>query len=535
MFKKFIASALVLAMATIGFVGCANNNQQSGSNSSDSIVVAIKKDENTLTPFTYLTGSPGLEVTRLIYDSLYTKDKDNNIIPWMASEVIPDEQFKTFSIKIKENQMWHDGNPVTLEDVKFTFEYVTTQATTRWSKIGNLVESMSIEGDTLTLVTKKSEPKFIDESLTDLPIVPKHIYENQDNAKEVKETVGSGAYKLSEYVQGQKYVLSATENYFMGDVKVGTINLPIITDTSAIYQGVQTGEYTTFTGSLTPELVDTFSAQENLEIVEGSGFASQMLLMNMEVEPFNNLDFRKAVTNAIDTQAIIDTVYLGKAEKATAGYYNPNSPYSYIDETYNQNIDEANRLLDTLGYTTKDAEGVRSNAAGMKLEFELLTTTDPLKVRTAEEISRQLLAVGIKANVTSYESDTLDTYVWPDFDVTNKRNYQMSIWGWSAPGQTEENTLLELGSSDTSIGIYNLTSYKNSDFDLLVDRYNSALTQDERTSIITEMQEHFKDNIPFLPTVYQNYITVYNKDTYDGFVFQNGTGIINIFSFVDVK
>ncbi|MBQ5849277.1 MAG: hypothetical protein IIW54_00425, partial [Lachnospiraceae bacterium] len=418
MWKKFVAAVLSLVMIS-ALTACSqksSSNKESGT--ADSIVVAITKDENTLTPFTYLTGTPGLDVTRLIYDSLYIFDENNNPVPWMAKSCDINDDCTQFTITLNDGLMWHDGKPVTLEDVKFTFEYAPTQQTTRWKKAAEKVSSIEIVNNTLILKTKASELNFAAEVLAELPIIPKHIYNGIENAKTVTSTVGSGMYKLTEYVQNQKYVLSAADNYFKGQVQVKTINMPIITDTSSIYQGIQSGEYTTFTGSLTPELLDTFKTNPNLKIIEGPGYASAMLYMNEEVKPFDNDEFRIAVSMALDANAIVDTVFLGKADVGSPGFYSPNSPYGNPQLKWTHNKQEANKKLDALGYSNKNQQGIRLDETGKPLSFELLSSNDPLRSRAAELISEQLKAVGIETTVKTYEKDTLDTYVWLEFDIT---------------------------------------------------------------------------------------------------------------------
>lgn len=532
MLKKFISAALCFVMVTALAACGQKNNSNTGASSADSIVVAITKDENTLTPFTYLTGTPGLDVTRLIFDSLYVYDENNNPIPWMAKSCDINEDSTQFTITLNEGLMWHDGQPVTLEDVKFTFEYAPTQQTSRWKKAAEKVASMEIVNNTIVMKTKVPELNFAYEVLAELPIIPKHIYQGVENAKTVQETVGSGMYKLGEYVQNQKYVLNAADNYFKGEVKVKTINMPIITDTSSIYQGIQSEQYTTFTGSLTPELLETFKNNGNLKISEGPGYASSMLYMNEEVKPFDNDEFRVAISMALDAQSIVDTVFLGKADAGSPGFYSPKSPYGKADLKWTYNVEEANKKLDALGYANKNADGIRLDENGKPLSFELLSSNDTLRVRAAELISEQLKAVGIEAKIKSYEKDTLDTYVWPDFDITKKRNYAMTVWGWSAPSQTNPSILLNNCSPDTKVGTYNLSSYNNDEFNALISEYNQAKTADEQKAVINKMQDVTAKTVPYYTYAYQNVLSVYNAKQYDGFVMRSGNGIINVFSFL---
>ena len=107
---------------------------------------------------------------------------------------------------------------------------------------------------------------------------------------------------LKEYVPQQKYVLEANDKFFKGKAKIKTINMPIMKDSNAIYQGLQTGEYLTFTGTITPELIKTFSEKKDLKVLTGPGFSATMVYMNNRRPHFDNPEAqsREAAANGYD-------------------------------------------------------------------------------------------------------------------------------------------------------------------------------------------------------------------------------------------
>lgn len=160
--KKLLAMLLVLTMA-FSLVACGSNTQATTSDETpttadtettagstedtdstvESLTIAITKDENTLSPFTYVSGT-GLVVNRLIYDTLFTTDLDNNIIPWMVEDDYTIVDSKEYTFTLKEGLKFHNGNPVTAEDVKFSFEYPATQNVSGQRKVCNEIESIEI-------------------------------------------------------------------------------------------------------------------------------------------------------------------------------------------------------------------------------------------------------------------------------------------------------------------------------------------------------------------------------------------------------
>lgn len=534
----FVAAALTVALAT----GCSQqqNEQSSGSNQSassaavDSLTIAISADENTLTPFTYVHGSPGFDAMSLIYDTLFVRTPDNTIIPWMVKEYSVENDSKVYHITLEDGLKWHDGQPLTAEDVKFTFEYVLTQSRTRFSAIGKKVENIEVKNDKeFTITLKETDVNFINNSLTDLRIIPKHIYENEVDATAVTSSVGSGMYKLVEYKSGEYYKLEAMEDYFKGSPKVKNLNLPIMTDKSSIQQGIISGQLAGSTTSVSAAVLDTFNNASGIDILKADGYAPTMLYFNCEREPFNNAKFRQAISLGIDMDTIIQQVALGHATKGTPNFIREDLEEAEKGLSYEYNVEKANQILDELGYNQKNSEGIRLDANGSPLHFSLLTYSDSTnRVRAAELISKQLKDIGIDVEVTSMESTAVDDKVWPEFDVSKGRDFDMTMWGWSAPVMLNGGSLAALCSSDYAIGNDNIGGYKNDEFDKLVSNYQSATTIEEANEASKEMQKFIANEYPFITLYYDDNLYACNTSMYDGWVASKSGSTLNVFSFL---
>ncbi|MCC5910614.1 MAG: ABC transporter substrate-binding protein [Clostridiaceae bacterium] len=511
-------------------------NVAAAHSSVDTLTISIHTDENTLTPFTYVRGYPGIEVARLVFDSLFTLDANNQVIPWMVEEYSVDENFQVYELTLRDDLKWHDGEKVTTEDVKFAFEYALTQNSSRWRRIASEIEEMEILDERNIIITlENSNLDFISNGLADFMIYPKHIYDGVEDATLVEETVGSGMYQLLEYRSEQYYKFKAVEDYFMGTPKVKNITMPIINDSGANFQALRAGEIAATTAQLAPELVETFEGNRNINIKSGPGFGSTLLQFNTEEYPFNDSKFRQAIAYAIDIDELIERITLGYADKGNLGFYHPNSPYGRQTSTHSYNIEKSNELLDMLGFTEKNAQGIRLDAEGTPLEFELLVNGGSApRSRTAEIIISQLMDVGIKVNIVALEGNTLDDRVWPGFDVSHGRNYEMSIWGWSGPMQLNSDALIRLFASDFAKGNLNIGGYNNDVFDDLAEKFAKTLNLQDRDDLIQEMMEVIEGEVPFLTLYYGETIMAYDSTKYDGWVMQDGMGIINKFSFLDL-
>ena len=534
----FMAAALTVALAT----GCSQqqNEQSSSSNQSassatvDSLTIAISADENTLTPFTYVHGSPGFDAMSLIYDTLFVRAPDNTIIPWMVKEYSVENDSKVYHITLEDGLKWHDGQPLTAEDVKFTFEYVLTQSRTRFSAIGKKVENIEVKNDKeFTIALKETDVNFINNSLTDLRIIPKHIYENEADATVVTSSVGSGMYKMVEYKSGEYYKLEAMEDYFKGSPKVKNLNLPIMTDKSSIQQGIISGQLAASTTSVSAAVLDTFNNASGIDILKADGYAPTMLYFNCEREPFNNAKVRQAISLGIDMDTIIQQVALGHATKGTPNFIREDLEEAEKGLSYEYNVEKANQILDELGYNQKNSEGIRLDANGSPLHFSLLTYSDSTnRVRAAELISTQLKEIGIAVEVTSMESTAVDDKVWPEFDVSKGRDFDMTMWGWSAPVMLNGGSLAALCSSDYAIGNDNIGGYKNDAFDQLVSKYQSAATIEEANEASKEMQKFIANEYPFITLYYVDNLYACNTSMYDGWVASKSGSTLNVFSFL---
>jgi len=450
------------------------------------LTIAITTDENTLTPITYVRGSPGFDMLRFMYDSLFTISAENEVIPWMVGDdfTISDD-FRVYEMTMLAGQKWHDGTDVTPQDVVFTFDFFkNTHTHSRWSPIANRVESIDIDGDNIKLTLYNPDFGFLRSGLADMRIMSETAYGGADDA-ELVPNMGSGPFRLLEYVTGQFYTLEAMAGYFRGTPTVQTIRMPIITDRAVVQQVLAAGEIAAFTGTIGPELIDFFNSSPDIDVGTGDGFASMLLLMSNVTAPFDNVEFRNAVSMAIDVNVIVDTVYLGNATPGTAGYVRSGLDEYVPDMPHVFDTARANEILDSLGYTEKNNGGIRLNTDGSPLEVELLVgSTRTERIRTAEIISLQLGEVGISVVVIPMDPDTLDEFVWPDFDTAEEHNYQMAMWGWSAPVVQRPNAIAQIGSGDLSgLGSLNLSHYSNAEFDELAARLVESVDRSERAEL----------------------------------------------------
>jgi peptide/nickel transport system substrate-binding protein len=500
----------------------------------DVMKIAIPKDENTLTPYTYVTGYPGLDLVHLVYDTLLQLDEKNTPQPWLAKDYKVSEDGKTYEFTLHENIKWHDGKPLTADDIKFTVDYFIKNPKSRFTNPLKVIQEVSITDDShFKFILSEADPNFLIQPLADVPILPKHIWEAVSNPNEATNAIGSGPYILENYKTGQFYKMKANKDYFKGASPVQQLIFPIIEDPTAMFTALKAKEVDAISSSITPEVVSEFKSNPNLKIEEGPGFSTTLFQFNAEKYPMSEKSFRQAVAYAIDNQYLVDTVTLGFAQTGSPGFIHPSSPFYNKDLSFKPDMNKAKEILDQAGFVDKDGDGFREGANGEKIKLvNLVYSTSPLRIRTAEIITEWLKDIGINVEVRAMDATTVDSLVWPDFDVSKGRNFDLALWSWSNTMQLFPDRMIELFHSDPSIGSVNIGGYKNKEFDDLSKELSQTYESSKRTEIIKNMQEFVADEFPIVPLYHDKIVNAYTPAVYDQFSFQEGKGIINKLSFV---
>jgi peptide/nickel transport system substrate-binding protein len=195
-------------------------------------------------------------------------------------------------------------------------------------------------------------------------------------------------------------------------------------------------------------------------------------------------------------------------------------------------VDAANAELDAIG-AEPGPDGVRV-LDGKPMSYELLvqsTSTD--RLRSAELIRDMLSEVGVEVKVTSMESDSLDAKVWPEYDVAQGRNYDMSMWGWSAPVMLSSGLIAQLLYSEPAEGPLNVVGYSDPATDAALDALTSEATLDGRIAAAEDLQANIAEQAPWVTLYYRNGAYAYRSNTYSGWTWQDGKSALHSFSFVD--
>lgn len=525
---KKLACALLIVLLLVSMTVPA---MAAGTETVDQLNVALNKGEGFLNPYTYVSET-GYWMTHLVYDSLFILDEHLNITPWLVEEYEYDAATLTYTFKLHDGVTFHDGEKLTAEDVKFTYDYLVEHPKSRFSQPAAVISDITIIDElTLTMTLSAPSADFLDKPLCEMAILPEHIWSQVDDPDTCDNNIGSGVFKVTEMVDGEYYILEKNENYWNGTVAVDMLYMPIITDASTRQTALLTGELDATTANLSAEVIEEFTSSGRFNIYQGAGFPSTMMYFNCDRAPFDNVEFRKALSLAIDRQDIVDTVMLGYATPGTNSHVHPAKNY------YDASVEEpgfdlaaAAAILDDLGYTDTDGDGIREmNGEPLNFTIYAYASSTP-RIRIAELMKAWWAEIGIGLEISALDMDTVDNIVWPGYVSAHDLDYDLVMWGWGASTMSA-GYVNRLWNSDLEIGSSNVGAFASSEVDEVLNVIAAESDMEARNEQMKDLQKALVDNYPAYVFYYADLVHACSQK-YDGWVFQDGAGIMHVKSFL---
>lgn len=448
-----------------------------------------------------VTGFPGSQLfaAPLRYDEDWTPQ------PYLAESWNISDDGLTVTLNLVKNAKFHDGEPVTSEDVAFSVDVIKEHHP--FKSMFAPVESVDTP-DAHTAVLNLSQPHpalMLAMSGQLMAIIPKHIYGDGENPKthprNTENVVGSGPFKLTEYKSGEHVILERFDDFFIeGRPYLDKMVLRIIPDPAARTIALESGEVDFAAFEVAPQNINRLKEVEGLTVTsEGYGAIGPIdwLALNTTKGPLQDKRVRQAIAYAIDKNFIHKAIQRGTANDAPTGIH-PDSPFHNADvEKYDIDLDKANALLDEAGHE-KNADG---NRFGLTIDFGW----GELKPN-AEYVRGALKKVGIDVTVRA----SADFPTWAkrmgdmDFDMSWD-----TVFNWGDPVIGVHRTYL---SSNIGKGVWsNTQGYSNERVDELLDMASKEPDADKRKSLYAEFQQIIADEVPVYFSNTLPYHTVYSE------------------------
>jgi peptide/nickel transport system substrate-binding protein len=435
------------------------------------------------------TAMPGAQIfaSPLRYDDNWKPQ------PYLAQswEVAPDGLSVT--LHLVKNALFHDGQPVTSEDVAFSI--MAIKANHPFQTMLAAVDKVETP-DPFTAVIRLSHPNpalLLAMSPALMPILPKHVYGDGQDLKTHPanlKPIGSGPFKLTEYKQGEYYTLEKFDKFFIpGRPKLDRIVVRLVSDPNAAIVSMERGDVNALPFVTGVRDIDRLEKAPNV-VVTDKGFAGigalNWLAFNTKKKPLDDVRVRQAIAYSANRDFITNKLMGGKATPAT-GPIAPGSPLAESAvEVYKVDYVKAAALLDAAGYP-KGADGTR-----FSLTIDYIPGADEQQRNVAEYLRSQLKRVGI----------SLEVRAAPDFPTWAQRvsNYDFdltmdTVYNWGDPIIGVNRTYL---SSNIRKGIIwsNTQQYSNPKVDELLQAAALETSPEKRKALYSEFQKIVVADVP---------------------------------------
>ena len=459
----------------------------------DTIIVGSIGDASNLIPM-LASDSASHEISGLIYNGLVKYDKNLNLVGDLAEswEVSPDGLTITFHLR--RGVKWHDGVPFTAEDVLFGFRAITDSKTPT-AYAGDYLEvkrAEVVDTHTFRITYRKPFAPGLN-TWGNLVVLPKHLLDGQDitKSKLTREPIGTGPYKLKQWLTQEKIVLESNHDYFEGRPYIDGYIYRVIPDPATMFLELKAGGVDWM--GLTPI---QYRRQTNYHAFEREfhkykylPFSYTYLGYNLLSPLFRDKRVRQAISYAIDKEEIIKVVLLGLGEISTgpykpgAWYYNPRV------KRYPYNPERAKELLREVGWQDSDGDGILDRE-GEPFEFTiLLNWGNQSRLNSAEIIQWRLEQIGIRVKLRVME--------WASFinEYIDKKRFEAVILGWSTGVDPDQYDIWH--SSKTDYKELNFISYKNKEVDALLENARRVFDREKRKRYYFRFQEILAEEQPY--------------------------------------
>ncbi len=462
------------------------------------------------------TAAPTAIVNSKIFESLLTYEgAEMKPMPGVAESWSSSDDKLTWTFKLRKDVKFHDGQPMTSADIKYSMDQVVGKFHSRGRKVMKLVDSVETPDDyTVVFKLKSAVPFFLTAFQPgEAPILPKHILGKKEYAKKkairqspfMKNPVGTGPFRLVEFKEGSHITLERNPYYWKeGRPYLDKIVYRILPDDTSRVIAMEKGEADVATYGNIPA-VET-ERLKKLDHINATSKGMEAIgpvanfTFNLRDQYLKNLKVRKAINLAIDRKTIADVIWYGQARPAVTPFFPGSLFYNDKLPPYEYNIDKANKLLDEAGFK-RDSEGVRFE---LKIDFIPYGATWQ---RLAEYTKQQLKKIGIAGTIRNLDLGGWLKAVFTDWDfqmaATFGNGYYDPVIGIARYYTTSS---ISKGASFT-----NASGWSNPEVDKLFDQAAKETDVEKRKPMFFRIQEIMYEELPHLQLVAMPTVTMFNN------------------------
>lgn len=489
---KPLVQALLMSCVCLLAAGCHSHREDA-----DTVTMLIESSPNNL-DLRVGTDAQSERIGALVFDALVKKDAHYNLQPWLATSW---EQLDalTWVFHLRDGVRFHDGKPLTADDVVWTIESLVDPAYGGLitAKSGSFAAVDHAEArDRLTVVVHLKHP---DEGLlfnmSDglFGVVPKGA-----GREFGMHPIGTGAFSFVSAVEDKEVLVERNPDYWAGAPKLAKIRFAVVPDDVTTALEMKKGSGDIESNAMTLDMVHSLRDAPNL--ITETGPSSVVIYMNFNVQDAALKDrrVRQAIACAIDRQAIVDALWRSKARLASSLL--PPEHWASASNAelaqYPHDVARAQRLLDEAGF--------HAGNDGVRLRVTLKTSTDESTRLMAAVMQQQLRAAGIDLQIRSAEFGTFYS------DVT-KGAFQIYALRWIGSNEDPDIFRYAYGSGSFPPKGGNRGRYANPRVDELLALASASTDQAARRKAYVEVQQILAEDLPGIPLWYPDNEVVHSR------------------------
>jgi peptide/nickel transport system substrate-binding protein len=483
--------------------GSTNESASSGTGSSGetkeggSLIFGVGADPLVLNPI-YAGDRVSLTIDQALFAPLFQVNNGEKTF-YLAESLTPSEDGRTYTLKLKDGLTWHDGQPLTADDVVFTFDAILDENQNSMFRSnlilgGEPIKAVKADDRTVEFRLPQVNPAF-EATLVQLTPIPKHIFENvaniEQSEKNLYDVVGSGPFKFREYKPGEYLTLERFDGYALGKPKLDSITYRIAKDSNAALLALQNGELNVY--YVNPQDVPTIEATGNFEILPYSEGRLAYLLFNENSA--NGLlakkEIRQAISYALSREEMIQTVYSsGEYAEPAKSFVTPDGLFWTNDvTTYDNDVEKAKELLAAAG------------ASNPKLTF-IISSGNKAMEAAALYVQQKLKDVGITVEIQSLDASAFGQ----KFADASATDFDLAYSGYIMGYDPDAYRILYESDGDA-----NYSHYNNPKVDELFDQGAREPDPEKRGAVYKELQEIIAEDAVIYPVAYTKTIVAVDK------------------------
>jgi peptide/nickel transport system substrate-binding protein len=430
-------------------------------------------------------------IDNLLFDNLLTRDEHFNVQPGLAERwEIPDPL--TYVFHIHHGIRFHDGRPLTSQDVKWSFDSLLQEKIiSTKSAVYAPVDHIDTP-DAYTVVFHLKEPfsALLWNVAGAMGIVP-----YGSGAEITTKPIGSGPFRFVSAEPDKEVIVERNDDYWGEKPRLKRVRFAVVPDPTTRALELRKGSADIASNALTVDTVLTLEHDPNLKVMRAPGSILAYIAFNTRDPILKDLRVRQALAYAIDRRPLIEYLWRGFAQPAYSVL--PPQSWAYNGEIphYDYNPERARQILDQAGYRATN---------GVRFHLIMKTSTEESTRLMVAVLQQQLRQVGIALDIRTFEFATF-------FSDVTKGAFQIHSLRWI--GGNEDPDIFEYAFHSSKFTPHgaNRTFYSNPRLDALVDQGLRELEPNVRKQIYAEIQVILAQDLPYINLWYFDNVLVHTK------------------------